>query len=368
MALSTPYPLGSVAYAGANVPSVQVTPVQYETQAKLVTLGAVPADGLIVVAVAFDVAQPTVVVTDSAGNVYTAVADIAAQNPSGLVVQLWSCLDAKALPAGGVITVSLPGAPADSASGIIPAAVPAPNYLCVAAAAVTGTVPSQAVDIALGATGSGTGPNSGSAGTGMANEVLFGAIGWLRTANPGNAESLTWGGSFTGLADAEAQNGTAGRAGLFFGYRVVTSTGSYGAAGTLGNADQWTAVVASYRAESIVAGGEIYINGVPLTAGRVGSTPSSGVNRIEIRGLVDEDGQLYTDVTLAAVQLTVNDVNNTNLLNAVNMDYRQPGVWGFDALNWVWVHGNGPWSCTVSVITPAAVVATYRFTTVDTEA
>jgi hypothetical protein len=31
----------------------------------------------------------------------------------------------------------------------------------------------------------------------------------------------------------------------------------------------------------------------------------------------------------------------------------------------VWVHGNGPWTCTLVVNTATAVLATYRFTTQD---
>jgi hypothetical protein len=146
MALGTPVLLGTAAYAGANVPSVQVTPSQFETQAAITTAAPVAAGALILVAVAFDVAQPAVVVTDSAGNVYGAQPDASKQNPSGLVVQLFSCANCKALPLGGTITVSLPGAPADSPSGIVPQAVPAPTYLCAAALAVTGVAPWAALD------------------------------------------------------------------------------------------------------------------------------------------------------------------------------------------------------------------------------
>jgi hypothetical protein len=90
------------------------------------------------------------------------------------------------------------------------------------------------------------------------------------------------------------------------------------------------------------------------------------VNRLELRGLVDFDGQLLTDVS-AQPQLQINNAAGASVLATTSMDYRAPGVWGLDVADSVWVHGAGPWTCVLTVQNAALskLLATYRFTVSD---
>lgn len=352
MALGTPFSVGTLAQTGAGLTSAQVT-----------VIAPVAAGSCLIVAVAFDTLQPNVVVSDSAGNVYQAAADV--QVASALTVQLFSCLNCKALPLFGTITVSLPGGTVNVNGNLVPVGSPA-NYLYCAAAAVTGVGFPGALDATSIASNVGTAPTSGTALAGQAAEALFAAVAWFRTAAPGTTETVTWGGTFAGLSDTQKANGTVARAGLFLGYRVVAASGSYTATATLSNSDTWAALLAGYRAESDFAGGAVFVNGVPLTSGRTDLTPSGSVNRIEIRGVADADGRLYTDAN-AQPQLQVNNAAAASVLATASMDYRGPGWWALDVADTVWVHAAGPWAHTLTVENAAVskLLATYRFTTSD---
>jgi hypothetical protein len=104
---------------------------------------------------------------------------------------------------------------------------------------VTNLAPS-ALDKMAAAQGAGTSPSSGAtAMTSHANEFLWGSIGYFASAAP----TGTWNDGFTSGGQFKS---TGGISGVEDGYKTVSSTGTYTAAKTGINKDDWAALIATY--------------------------------------------------------------------------------------------------------------------------
>jgi len=104
---------------------------------------------------------------------------------------------------------------------------------------VTNLAP-KSLDKTAAGKGEGTSPSSGATGvTTHANEFLWGTIGHFGTPKP----TGTWIDGFTPGGQFKDSGGISG---VEDGYRTVSSTGTYTAAKTGIDKDNWTAVIATY--------------------------------------------------------------------------------------------------------------------------
>lgn len=200
------------------------------TSISLVVPNAVPAGRSILLAFAMDDAGTVgsgVAATDSAGNVYTADADVINNGDVRTVILV--AHGTSPLSPGDSITVSHPSVTARA----------------LAAAVFVGLDPIGALDRTRTGKGSGTVASSGSTSpTRHPVELLFGVIG---VEGP-PTESFTPGAGYTALSRGGTTGGSAtSNITVNPEWRVVTVTGNYEAPGTLGTSRKWAAALATYR-------------------------------------------------------------------------------------------------------------------------
>lgn len=113
---------------------------------------------------------------------------------------------------------------------------------CLAAEAVD-LLNANTLDQTVGNTGSGTTISSGSTTTTANNEYLHGLI-YVFAPNFNQSYTVSW---QNGFAEAQAQWANEGVAELSQGYRIVSATGTYAAAGTVPKPASWVALLATFR-------------------------------------------------------------------------------------------------------------------------
>jgi hypothetical protein len=199
------------------------TKTQFGNSSLAITVGAsgVTAGDSIIVGFASGTFAGAVGCSDTAGNVYNVDAD--RNNGGSGRVTICSSHGVAALASGDTITVTYP-----AFSG----------YTSATANEFSGLLPSGALDQTSTATGNNASPSSGfTAPTSQANELLYGAIYFSGT----NFATFTPGAGYT-----RTNPDLAGRP-LASEYQFVSAIGSYQPNGSLSNANQWAAGIATYR-------------------------------------------------------------------------------------------------------------------------
>jgi hypothetical protein len=207
---------------------------------------AVPAAGVaagntLIVTFAMDPASGTVSCGDSQGNVYAADADVTnGAADAGVRTVVFSATVGTPLGPGDSITVTHPTATARAAS----------------ASEFTGVASTGALDRTTVATGDSAAPSSGYTGaTRQAAELLIGAIG----IESDQVDSFAVGGTFTALAPGVSGSGAspASNVSVRPAFRVVSTIGSYAAAGSINPSRRWAAAIATYRASASCGNGVV---------------------------------------------------------------------------------------------------------------
>ena len=203
----------------------------------------------ILVALATDPnANMVITVEDEAGNVYRQVGSTVI-NSGQIRTYLYIAYDVNSMAAGSAITIT------DSTAVAAKAAI---------AVLFSGLADSDPLDLTASDTGTGTSPSSGATSTtSQVNEVLIGLVG---TEGPDGDSAGTWADSFV----AGPRAGTTGGDGdtnitISLGYRIVSGTGTYTAGKSGVTERDWTALIATFKEESITEKPAIYISGTPLS-------------------------------------------------------------------------------------------------------
>ena len=201
------------------------------TIAVTVPAGGVPAGHTVIVTVALDPAAGAVSCSDSKGNTYTKDLDVTrGSGTDGVRTVVCSAAIRTALAAGNTVVATHPS--------VIARAVNAAEF--------SGFL-TPALDRSASATGATTTLSSGAtAVTTQAAELLIGAAG-IESKHP---TDFTPAPGYTSLGYASSEtipNGLAKQITLYTQYRVVSTTGSYSANGTVQPSRQWAAAIATYK-------------------------------------------------------------------------------------------------------------------------
>jgi cysteine-rich repeat protein len=197
-----------------------------------VPAAGVAAGGTLLVTLALDPASGAVSCADAAGNVYAKDLDVTnGSGTTGVRSVVFSAPVGSALAAGALITVTHPSVAAKALS----------------VSEFSGLSASGPLDRSATATGNSVAPSAGpTAATVVPEELVLGAIG-VETRSP---EPFAPGAGFTALASASS--GSTGTVTTHVmidpEFRIVSTTGSQAADGTITPARQWAAAVVTYRA------------------------------------------------------------------------------------------------------------------------
>ncbi len=191
-------------------------------------------------------------ITDTAGNQY--ILDVNVYNDILCTSVLWnvsiySAHNVNALSSGNTITITW-DASADARAA--------------SASEFSGLATSSALDKTNAGSGTGTSASSGSTSQTTQNDELL--VGLVGVEGP-TGDTFTTGPSYSLLVRSGTSGGqAASNVTVNPEYRVVSSTGTYSASGTLGTSRNWGALIATYK--MYVAGSP---SGTKLRSGRIGS-------------------------------------------------------------------------------------------------
>ena len=195
-----------------------------------VTGTGVPTNSTVIVCLAMDPTNSTVIVTDTAGNTYTADADVqngVSGSATGVRTLIFSALVTNTLVAGNSIISTI--------SPAVVSKMMSSSYFSGLAVAARDKVAS--------ATGASTSPSSGStATTTQPDELLIGAVG-VETTGTGSA--FTAGSGYIALASANVNSATG--LGIYPEYQITNAIGTYAGNGSLASSRTWAAAVVTYK-------------------------------------------------------------------------------------------------------------------------
>jgi hypothetical protein len=203
----------------------------------------------IAVAVATDPnANMVVSVHDAAGNTYVQIGD-AVVNTGQLRTYLFVAYDVNSMPMNSEIIIT---------------ATPAVTAHAAVAALFTGLANSDPLDLMSSTTGTSTAPSSGATSTTMQSDELL--IGLIGTEGPQDDDPGIWGDLFT---DGPRQGTTGGgddtNVTISMGYRIVSEIGSYATSKSGITERDWTALIATFKADLTPDRPAIYTTGTPLS-------------------------------------------------------------------------------------------------------
>ncbi len=202
----------------------------------------------IFVAIATDPnASMVITVEDSAGNSYEQVGSPVV-NSGQLRTYLFISYDVNSMPSGSAITIT------DSTAVVAHAAV---------AALFAGLADVDPLDQTASSTGTGNSPSSNATSTtSQANELLIGLVG---TEGPGGDSAGTWSDSFeTGPRFGTTDGTEDTNVTISMGHRIVSATGAYTAAKSGITSRDWTALIATFKADTSLDKPAISTIGTPL--------------------------------------------------------------------------------------------------------
>ncbi|MFZ5503073.1 MAG: hypothetical protein ACOY3V_06065, partial [Pseudomonadota bacterium] len=187
---------------------------------------------IIAIVVGFSAGEDTIVpaCTDTKGNIYTTDVDFFNQATAATRTAICSSRLTTSLTTGDVITVTHASQPARALS----------------VDEFSGLAATNPLDKTAGGFGSSLNALSAlTATTTQADELVFGAVGVRGPIT----ETYTKGASYTALTrDGTTGASATGNRTINPEYKIVSSTGTYAADGTLGTSTAWIAVVATYKA------------------------------------------------------------------------------------------------------------------------
>jgi hypothetical protein len=243
---AAPLRADAISYLG-NLGSV--TSKASASELTIVISQAVRTGDDIVLALATDPNQNMVVeVSDDAGNDYVQIGETVI-NVGEIRTYLFVAYDANSLAAGSEIIIdATPAVVAHSAVAVL----------------FSGLADGDPLDQLASGTGTSTSPASDStATTTQADELLIAVVG---TEGPEDDAAGSWGNDFI----AGPRAGTTGDEGdsnisVSLGYKLVSATGEFAATKTGITERDWTALIATFKADTIGDRPSIFITGTPLS-------------------------------------------------------------------------------------------------------
>lgn len=218
------------------------------TELIITTSQAVRTGDDIVLALATDPNSSLVVnVSDDAGNAYVQIGSTVI-NSGQIRTYLFAAYDANSMASGSEIHI---------------AATPAVVAHSAVAALFSGLADGNPLDQIASGTGTGTAPASAATpGTTQADELLIGVVG---TEGPVGDTAGVWDHSFTegprtGTTGGENDSNIT----ISLGYRLVSASGTYTASKTGITQRDWTALIATFKADTSDDHPAIFITGTPL--------------------------------------------------------------------------------------------------------
>ena len=218
------------------------------TELSLITTMPVTTGDDIVLALGTDPNSSLVVsVSDDAGNTYNQIGNTVI-NSGQIRTYLFVAYDVNFMPSGSAITIE---------------ATPAVTAHAAVAMLFNGLLDTGGLDQLASSTGTGTEPSSGTtATTTQANELIIGVVG---TEGPDGDAAGTWNNAFT----AGLRHGTTGgdadtNITISLGYNLVSAIGDYSASKSGITERDWTALIATFKADTSGTHPSIYTTGTPL--------------------------------------------------------------------------------------------------------
>lgn len=271
-----------------------------------ITLPNDVARGSAIVVAVSKVANDTIApsVSDSAGNSYSLAAEHTHASFSD-TLRTYLATNVTAVPSGGTIDIQ-----------------PGSNHEIDACAIEVTGVKAAPVDQTAAASGASTAPNSGSATTTQANEVLVGANYWFDLDGAG-ASSASPGSSYTEQLERNAGDS----ASLQVQTRIVSSTGSYDSAATLTSSEDWIASMVTLEERPQDSDGDVTASGTITEPVGIPTTADTSGEAVGILDFAVTDGGSTDGLSLDISEIRM-DVGGTADASKLNFLLDGPDVSG----------------------------------------